>query len=177
MDITKVINVLTNGVGEKPYYRRNRISAEETEVVVYVADDCEICTIFMDEPDFYPEEMAEAICEAGLMLRQLQAELEIANEEVLLSDKLCPIGQTESCGYWVKQQKQIEQLQAKNKEAEDRTIMLNEHIVELQADLEKVKKWIKVWRKEIETVWNMGKGNSGTAATTQHLGELEKVLT
>jgi len=30
-------------------------------------------------------------------------------------DKLCPVGLTNSCGYWVKQQKQIEQLQAENK--------------------------------------------------------------
>ena len=40
-------------------------------------------------------------------------ELRAENKQVQLSDKLCPIGKTNTCGYWVKQQKQIEQLQAK----------------------------------------------------------------
>ena len=42
-------------------------------------------------------------------------ELQAENKQVQLSDKLCPIGQTNTCGYWAKQQKQIEQLKAENK--------------------------------------------------------------
>ncbi len=42
--------------------------------------------------------------------KQLQAELCAAKKETELTDKLCPIGQTATCGYWAKQQRQIDKL-------------------------------------------------------------------
>ncbi len=64
MDSGKVIDALTNGVGEKPYCRR-----VDGFMTVFVADDQELCTIAQFDND---EEAAEAICEAGLLLSKLQ---------------------------------------------------------------------------------------------------------
>lgn len=42
------------------------------------------------------------------------------NEKAIeLSDKLCPIGQTNTCGYWAKQQKQIDQQAERIKQFEE----------------------------------------------------------
>ena len=49
-----------------------------------------------------------------LIAKQLQTENERLKTENVMGDKLCPIGQTSTCGYWAKQQKQIVVLQAKN---------------------------------------------------------------
>ncbi len=66
------------------------------------------------------------ICENGILATPLGEELNACrtciekaltllkperSEPVQLSDKLCPVGQTNTCGYWAKQQKKIEQLQ------------------------------------------------------------------
>lgn len=69
--IKEVIAALTNGVGEKPYYRRN---AKTNDVEVFVADDCLLCIVPAYDPDNDPEGVARAICEAGLMLKALLSE-------------------------------------------------------------------------------------------------------
>jgi len=61
---------LTNGVGEKPYWRRT--GAENERVTVFVADDCELCEIAFIDNDG-DEELAKAICAAGKHLTDLQA--------------------------------------------------------------------------------------------------------
>ena len=79
--IAAAILALTNGVGEKPYYRR-----EGEEVKVFFSDDCLFCVIPpFDLPNEYQEEIAAAICEAGQLL-QRQADrieqLEAANKDL-----------------------------------------------------------------------------------------------
>lgn len=69
MNIQEVIDALTNGVGEKPYYRRI-----DGRMVVFVADDQEVLTVSTGGYEGLDKEIAEAICEASLMLKQLQAE-------------------------------------------------------------------------------------------------------
>lgn len=68
MTIKEVIDALTNGVGEKPYCRR-----VDDVMQVFVADDQYYCEIAMI--DEYDETIANAICEAGTMLTQLQSQL------------------------------------------------------------------------------------------------------
>ena len=45
-------------------------------------------------------------------VKQLEADLDELKKDVELSDKLCPIGSTNSCGYWAKLQEEIEKIQA-----------------------------------------------------------------
>ncbi|KKM90453.1 hypothetical protein LCGC14_1238560 [marine sediment metagenome] len=67
MNTKKIIDLLTNNVGEKPYWRRvfNGIN-------IYFADD----QLFLQLPEFdsdleeYDEDIAEAICEVGLLLKK-----------------------------------------------------------------------------------------------------------
>lgn len=67
MSIEEIINIFTNGIGEKPYYRR-----EDDQIIVYVADDQEFCRIPIDDCD---EDIAKAICEVGFVLKDLQAKI------------------------------------------------------------------------------------------------------
>lgn len=69
MEIEEVILALTNGVYEKPYCRR-----VDGTMKVFVADDQEVCTIALI--DDWDETIANAICEAGLMLMVLKAKSE-----------------------------------------------------------------------------------------------------
>lgn len=61
--MTTIINLLyvfTNGIGEKPYWKRNN-----GQITIYVADEQEFCTIPIHDND---ELIAIAICEAGIIL-------------------------------------------------------------------------------------------------------------
>jgi len=72
-ELTKIIAALTNGVGEKPYCRR-----VAGQMVVFVADDQEFCRVALI--DDYDEEIAQAICEAGLLIYKLHTQLEFQPE-------------------------------------------------------------------------------------------------
>ena len=62
--------IFTNGVGEKPYWRRLN-----EEIVIFVADDQRICEIPFEVENGYAEELANAICDIGSLLSSLQADM------------------------------------------------------------------------------------------------------
>jgi len=64
----EIYEALTNGVGEKPYYRK-----EGNQFNIYVADDQLMCVVpFVEGPEGdYAEYIAKAICEAGLLIDRL----------------------------------------------------------------------------------------------------------
>lgn len=64
-ELDSTIKALTNGVYEKPYCRR-----VDEQMVVFVADDQKVCTVALI--DEYDEEIAQAICDAGMMLKELE---------------------------------------------------------------------------------------------------------
>ena len=71
--IKELYEALTNGIGEKPYYRK-----EDNQFNIYVADDQLFCVVpFVEGPEGdYAEFIAKAICEAGLLIDRLKAENE-----------------------------------------------------------------------------------------------------
>lgn len=79
MRIQEVIDCLTNGVGEKPYYRR-----VDEVMKVFVADDQEFCAVALDDEGEYDEQIANAICEAGLIIKRLK---DVIEEAVGLMDE------------------------------------------------------------------------------------------
>ncbi len=76
-----------------------------------------------DEHEQLQAENERQVYELQNTIEQLRAE----NKQVQLSDKLCPIGQTNTCGYWAKQQKQIQHLQAENKELKQNLLEFGRH--------------------------------------------------
>jgi len=64
----ELYEVLTNGVGEKPYYR-----IENGQINIYVADDQLFCIVPMELgiEGKIAKEIAEAICEAGTTIQAL----------------------------------------------------------------------------------------------------------
>ncbi len=77
--IKEIYEALTNGVGEKPYYRK-----EDNQFNIYVADDQLFCIVpFVEglEGD-YAEYIAKAICEAGWIIDRLNAERRTLNAEL-----------------------------------------------------------------------------------------------
>ena len=64
----EIYEALTNGVGEKPYYRK-----EGNQFNIYVADDQLMCVVpFEEGPEGdYAEYIAKAICEIGLLIDRL----------------------------------------------------------------------------------------------------------
>jgi len=79
MRIQEVIDCLTNGVGEKPYCRR-----VDEVMKVFVADDQEFCTVALDNEGEYDEQIANAICEAGLIIKRLK---DVIEEVIELMDE------------------------------------------------------------------------------------------
>lgn len=63
--------------------------------------------------------------------QQLMAELGEMKKVVGLTDKLCPIGHTNTCGYWAKQQKQIDNFQFKLESTERSLTRRNNIIMEI----------------------------------------------
>ena len=108
--------------------------------------------------------------------KKLQAE----NKQVQLSDKLCPIGQTNTCGYWAKQQKQIEELQkqqaiinrqaAKAKKWEDRWHRLDNTNVEAMKRLTRAKAKNKILKEAV------GLLNSMIIGGEKHSDKSKKVV-
>jgi len=77
MEAQEIIDTLTNGVGEKPYCRR-----EDGLMKVFVADDQLFCTIAsMGDNKHLEEPAARAICEAGLKLKALVDAVEAAEAD------------------------------------------------------------------------------------------------
>lgn len=69
MEIKEIIDCLTNGVGETPYFRKT----EDGDVDIFVADNQLFCTIpRYDDDDEYAEKVAEAICCAGGELQKAE---------------------------------------------------------------------------------------------------------
>lgn len=67
MEAQDIIDALTNGVGEKPYCRR-----EDGQMKVFVADDQLFCIIAsMGDNEHLEESAARAICEAGQQIKAL----------------------------------------------------------------------------------------------------------
>ena len=81
-ELDNIIKALTNGVYEQPYCRR-----VDGQMVVFVADEQEYCRVaFIDR---YDEEIANAICVAGLMLNDKQKEIDRLTAAL---DKLARLG-------------------------------------------------------------------------------------
>jgi hypothetical protein len=72
---TEQYKALTNGVGEKPYYRKDE---QNNTYNVYVADDQLFCTVPFEEgtEDEHAELITIAICESGLLIKKQARRIE-----------------------------------------------------------------------------------------------------
>ena len=69
MEIKEVIDCLTNGVGEKPYFRKTKCG----DVHVFIADEQLFCIVpGYEDNNEYPARVAEAVCEAGQLLQKAE---------------------------------------------------------------------------------------------------------